>query len=216
MQVRRVVGTVLSLESNNESGFIVLETVQKDRLYLRCSLSARGYPPFVGEIIGVSYSVDQNELRITEIDRTPDQYMDPFGPDKGTMTRTYDDGYAAPKRAPDVRSDVRPDGISLIAALNLIGALLVGAIGFLFSLLPIIAPIGVLLQLLSGYILIITYGLWMYKDWGRVGMMIFALIGCFTIVGVVFGGPVIWYLNSDEIKNLYGAGTQSQSTYHDW
>ena len=216
LQVRRVVGTVLSLESNNEIAFIVLETAQNDRVYFKCGLHTRGYPPNVGEVIGVSYVAEQGELRITDIDRTPDQYRDPFSPDSGTMTRTYDDGPFEPQRKATDRNGVRPDGISVIVAINLMLSALCGLGSFLFILFPLLAPLGGILLLIAGSAIVLSYGLWMYEEWARIGMMVLAAIGCLTIVGIFIGLPVIWYLNTDEIKNLYGAEPQSKSTYHDW
>jgi len=216
VQVRRVVGAVLSLESNNKTAFIVLETAQNDRLYFKCALHTRGYPPQVGEVIGVSYVADQGELRITDIDRTPDQYRDPFSEDKGTMTRTYDDGFFEPPRKLSAMDGTRPDGISVIMVINLMLGLLCGFGVFLFMLIPILAPLGVILLLIAGSVLFLSYGLWVYEEWARIGMMVLAGIGCITIVGIFIGLPVIWYLNTDEIKNLYGAENQSTSAHHDW
>jgi len=216
VQVRRVVGSVLSLESNDEIAFIVLETAQSDRVYFKCGLHTHGYPPMVGEVIGVSYVVDQGELRITDIDRTPNQYRHTQAQDRGSMTRTYDEGLFEPQHKPRARDGVRPDGISVIVAINLMLAALSGFGSILFSLFPLLAPLGGVLLLIAGGAVVLSYGLWMYEEWARVGMMVLAAIGCLTIIGIFIGLPVIWYLNTDKIKRIYGGVPQSRSTYHDW
>lgn len=73
------------------------------------------------------------------------------------------------------------------------------------SLLIVVAVLGgiALIDLVLGW------GLWQLKTWGRTGAMIFAVFSIpFIPIGTVAGGVILYVLLQDEIRELFWAADQ--------
>ena len=57
--------------------------------------------------------------------------------------------------------------------------------------------------------LVLGWGLWQLKTWGRTGAMIFAVfIIPFVPIGTIAGGVILYVLLQDEIRELFWAANQ--------
>ena len=225
-----VVGQILEIQQEEWSRVIALETPLGDIVYLQYQPDAIGTTPFVGGVYAITYQVQGGSLRVVEVKKpAPGQYRVEFekstdyskdpGYQRGSSyerpyTATYTPSPRREVRSPPSRGDVfaptrsvskgvRPDGISLIAVL----LLLVGApalmFGLIFGALPFIGIFGIIVDSVGIAALLLGWGVYTYREWARVGMLVISVLLCITIIGLVIGGPIFWYLEQKHIKRMF-------------
>jgi hypothetical protein len=99
---------------------------------------------------------------------------------------------------------VRPSGVALISIfLLLIGGVLV-PFGFVLSTASIYFALFAWIYGGIGFVaLLLGWGLYTYREWARTGVIILGIILCISLIGIVIGGPMIWYLEQSHIKRMY-------------
>lgn len=87
----------------------------------------------------------------------------------------------------------RPTGVTIIVALQILGGLVILATGLAsIFLAAFLVPVGALT-------LLIALALFSGREWARILMLILAVLECLTIVGLIFGLPVLWYLRKPDV-----------------
>ncbi|MDF1539457.1 MAG: hypothetical protein P1Q69_11205 [Candidatus Thorarchaeota archaeon] len=224
-----VVGQILAINEEETPKVITLETPRGDIVYFRYGRDAIGSTPLLGGVYTVSYQVDAGILRVVEIRKPePGQYRAEFdrgpGIQKGAdfeqpfaSTSSYPPRHVDPifeRRTPrttpedfapttSITKGVRPDGLTLIVVMLFLISSLGSAVGLLLMAFIYTAFIGIIVLGLCGVALLLTIGLWTYREWARTGVIILSVLICFTIVGIFVGGPIIWYLEQNHIKKMF-------------
>ena len=113
----------------------------------------------------------------------------------------------------------REDGVTLLAMYHflLAGLTLLGTIGLSIPTVItgivgvvedsdaliatfILGSLAVVTMVLSLFLLIVGYGLWTQRQWGRVAAIAIGMLGLFAIpIGTIIGGATIWYLAKPEV-----------------
>ncbi|MGD9396944.1 MAG: hypothetical protein PVJ05_10990 [Candidatus Thorarchaeota archaeon] len=112
----------------------------------------------------------------------------------------------------------RPMGVTIIAALQMIGAVLLIFTGYLSLMAGVAAgPFGFLFAILGGFLLIfgiigfiVGWGLWTLKGWAwmiafilNLLSVIFALLS-FDIISLIIPLIIVIYLNQGDVKAAFG------------
>ena len=127
----------------------------------------------------------------------------------------------------------RPLGITILAVLEIIGAILVliGGIilvaasafleGMISDLVPFSGYFTGLFAIIGGVVIVVAiiaflvgYGLWKGSGWAWIVQLIFSALGAITslaalpsgIVGLIIDGLIIWYLFRPNVKAFFGKG----------
>ncbi len=203
--IQQVRGTITNIEQYPDYSILTVKTDTGDLVFIRYSQGTVGYSPILGERYEISYRVVENTLVALEVAKpfTPtysSQRME--GPELvGEFTGAESDtDYERRMRS----EGVRPTGISFIVVIFILGGLFLGLIGSLFLLLPaFLGHIGILFVSAAGIAGVLSYGLWQYKSWARLGAIIAGALISLTIVGAILGIPIIIYMLQDKIKELY-------------
>lgn len=83
--------------------------------------------------------------------------------------------------------------MTIIVALQILGGLVILATGLAsIFLAAFLVPVGALT-------LLIALALFSGREWARILMLILAVLECLTIVGLIFGLPVLWYLRKPDV-----------------
>lgn len=114
--------------------------------------------------------------------------------------RTSPDDYAP---TTSVLEGVRPDGITLIVVMLLLIGSFGTFIGLLFTALWFTAFLGIIILGVSIASLLLMFGLWTYRAWARTGVIVLSVLICLTLVGIIVGGPIIWYLEQKHVKQMF-------------
>lgn len=109
----------------------------------------------------------------------------------------------------------RPTGISVLALLNLVSAVLalVGvtavaawAIANDFPL-DLVAVFVVVMAIAIAFAVVVFWGLWTLRSWARTLTIVLSAIGLINFpVGTIIDGLVIWYLFQPHVKEAFAAG----------
>ena len=129
-------------------------------------------------------------------------------------------------------STERPVGVTILAVLGYIGAILMLLLGLLFligssaitSIIATVAPeianyssLGTMVVIVIGIVLLgfavlyyyIARGLWNGRNWARIVMLVFSTLSVisslwpFNIVNLILNGLIIWYLGFYEPAKSY-------------
>lgn len=117
----------------------------------------------------------------------------------------------------------REDGVTLLAMYHflLAGLTLLGTIGLSVPTVItgivgvvedsdaliatfILGSLAVVTMVLSLFLLIVGYGLWSQRQWGRVAAIAIGMLSLFAIpIGTIIGGVTIWYLAKPEVAATF-------------
>ena len=125
------------------------------------------------------------------------------------------------------RIDTRPEGITLLAALFWILAIL-ALVGSLFmmgtkdaiieimedqpevteEIIDLVDSVllwaGIIIFILAIFYIITGWGLWTLKSWARIAAIVLAVISLLSFpIGTIIGIVVLWYLFKPEIKKAF-------------
>lgn len=229
---KTVVGQILEIHEEEWFQIITLETPLGDIVYLKYEQDAIGATPQVGGVYAISYLVEGGTLRVIEVNKpAPGQYRAEFeksadyrkdssyqssSPYTRSYTTTttsppvsrYERKYPPPRRdiftpTTSVTEGVRPNGITIITIL----LLLLGSIAFPFGLIltgfPYTSFFGMVSTFFGFIFLLLSWGIYTYREWARTGMLIIGVILCISVVGLIPGAVIIWYLDQKEIRSMY-------------
>jgi len=106
-------------------------------------------------------------------------------------------------------SQVRPTGVSILAALYVLGGMisllgLVPRLG-LSSLHLRLGTLGTVLVIVEGIAnFIVAYGLWTGMKWAWIAAIVFAVIGLLNIVlGTIVSIIILFYLFKEEVREYF-------------
>jgi hypothetical protein len=122
---------------------------------------------------------------------------------------------------------VRDQGVSLIAAYHFLVAglflmgtvtmsfptLILGAVGILedpgaFIGMLAVGMIALVTMIFCLVHLVVGYGLWTQRAWGRVAAMALAVVTLFAVpIGAIVGGAILWYLLKPEVAAHFETAT---------
>lgn len=91
----------------------------------------------------------------------------------------------------------RPLGITILGALQIIGSIVVLMIGVGLSFL--LGPVSILILPLAILPLLFAVSLFTGRNWARVLTMIGAVLDIISIVGVIWGALLLWYLTRPHV-----------------
>jgi hypothetical protein len=91
----------------------------------------------------------------------------------------------------------RPTGVTVIAGLQIVGALIIIGIGIAYPVLAVVfLPLG-------GITLLVALGLFTGRNWARILMLVLAVLDLITISGIVFSIIAIWYLRKPNVVTYF-------------
>ncbi|MCL4435194.1 MAG: zinc ribbon domain-containing protein [Thaumarchaeota archaeon] len=91
----------------------------------------------------------------------------------------------------------RPLGITILGAIQIIGSIAVLMIGVGLSFL--LGPLSIFMFPLAVLPLLFAVSLFTGRNWARVLMMIGAVLDILSIVGVIWGALLLWYLTRPHV-----------------
>ena len=92
----------------------------------------------------------------------------------------------------------RPTGVTILAVLQIIGAMISFAVATAIAVL--IPVIGILFYIVPIFGIISGIGLLIGKNWARIIAMIGAVIELFSVpIGTIIGAVVLWYLTRPRV-----------------
>ena len=114
----------------------------------------------------------------------------PYPSSRGAATTTY--GQSPPQSA----APARPTGVTALAVLQIIGSLVVIALGV--SVYPPLLAFGALS-------LVFTLALFSGRNWARILMLIGAVLNILSLVGIIWGAIVLWYFTRSHVVAYFKA-----------
>ena len=92
---------------------------------------------------------------------------------------------------------LRPTGVTILAILQIIGSLIMlgtGAVGSVF-----LGGFGIVPMVLGAVSLIFALALFSGRNWARILMLIGAVLDIISIVGIIWGVILLWYLTRPRV-----------------
>ena len=143
----------------------------------------------------------------------------PASPVAAQAVRQTAAGGVRQQTLPAAASKPREDGVTLLAMYHflLAGLTLLGTVGLSIPTVItgivgvvedsdaliatfILGSLAVVTMVLSLFLLIVGYGLWSQRQWGRVAAIAIGMLSLFAIpIGTLIGGVSIWYLAKPEV-----------------
>jgi hypothetical protein len=114
----------------------------------------------------------------------------PYQPSRGVAATAYAPGQSK------LAAPTRPAGVTVIAALQIVGSLVVIAIGL--SVLPPLSALGALS-------LVFSLALFSGRNWARILMLIGGVLNVFSGVGIIWGAIVLWYFTRSHVAAYFKA-----------
>jgi len=91
----------------------------------------------------------------------------------------------------------RPTGVTIIGILQIIGSLIILAIGAFAA--TFLGPLGLIAIVFAVLPLIFAIGVFTGHNWARILMLIGAVLDILSIVGIVWGVIVLWYFTRPRV-----------------
>ncbi|MDG6915513.1 MAG: hypothetical protein JRM90_06045 [Nitrososphaerota archaeon] len=106
---------------------------------------------------------------------------------------------AAAQRAPSPGRPERPLGVTLLAALQILGSLIEIGVGLAFGIF------GSALLILGALSLVFAVALLSGRNWARILMLVGAVLDILSIVGIVWGAILLYYFTRRHVVEYFKA-----------